>query len=475
MRVNGHFVCNLFDLFTPFSVGLLYLMYKSFHQICVIKPNTSRPGNSERYLVCKWKRANTDTIYRHLFEVNKVMWENPNSGNDFMELVPHEVLTADEKFFNYIYESNMQIGRNQIAGLLKIAAYVKEPTLKETRQAQIRADCLQIWKLPDRMRKAPPNKGNEQLANELLGLWNDQKGFLLDQGQTLDAKTCLKKTFPYASDWYFVALDTVENSVKTYRTMFMAKGGRDVVMLSPNGSWVPVRELQLELSPNTLIYGEVVKELSGEGRSQIVTHALHIIDGIVLGSIDIRNKPIRERMKMCEKYALALNKSNKAVTSRDGSVLSYYAPIRCKKLFHLLDFPNFFDRLNLYKLKDLRVRFGLELRNTNGPPRFFVPRGLLFMREIRPQIQRAFSRSHKKMYFFDPLNKRSFFEDQITDPAVVFASFRATYMTRQLWVWVQEDQVAEQLKTKRSPNLLYRVDLNAFLEQLASTPAVTAT
>lgn len=47
---GGHFVCKLFDLFTPFSVGLVYLMYHAFEKVCIFKPNTSRPANSERYV-----------------------------------------------------------------------------------------------------------------------------------------------------------------------------------------------------------------------------------------------------------------------------------------------------------------------------------------------------------------------------------------------------------------------------------------
>ena len=33
VRSGGHFVCKLFDLFTPFSVGLVYLMYRSFDKV----------------------------------------------------------------------------------------------------------------------------------------------------------------------------------------------------------------------------------------------------------------------------------------------------------------------------------------------------------------------------------------------------------------------------------------------------------
>lgn len=45
---GGHFVCKVFDLFTPFSVGLVYLMYRVFDELYVFKPVTSRPANSER-------------------------------------------------------------------------------------------------------------------------------------------------------------------------------------------------------------------------------------------------------------------------------------------------------------------------------------------------------------------------------------------------------------------------------------------
>lgn len=50
---GGHFVCKLFDLFTPFSVGLVYLMYRIFDKVSICKPVTSRPANSERFVSLK--------------------------------------------------------------------------------------------------------------------------------------------------------------------------------------------------------------------------------------------------------------------------------------------------------------------------------------------------------------------------------------------------------------------------------------
>jgi len=70
LRVGGHFVCKAFDLFTPFSAGLLYLMHTAFERVCIYKPAQSRPANSERYLVCEGKRDGTQPLAEHLLAVN---------------------------------------------------------------------------------------------------------------------------------------------------------------------------------------------------------------------------------------------------------------------------------------------------------------------------------------------------------------------------------------------------------------------
>lgn len=49
IRKGGYFLCKTFDLFTPFNVGLVYLLYRAFDHVCIHKPVTSRPANSERY------------------------------------------------------------------------------------------------------------------------------------------------------------------------------------------------------------------------------------------------------------------------------------------------------------------------------------------------------------------------------------------------------------------------------------------
>lgn len=50
---GGHFVLKVFDVFTETSVQLLYLLSLCYEEMYAYKPKTSRPTNSEKYIVCK--------------------------------------------------------------------------------------------------------------------------------------------------------------------------------------------------------------------------------------------------------------------------------------------------------------------------------------------------------------------------------------------------------------------------------------
>jgi 23S rRNA U2552 (ribose-2'-O)-methylase RlmE/FtsJ len=52
LRKGGSFICKVFDLFTYSMVQILYLLYNSFEKIIIYKPETSRPANSEKYIIC---------------------------------------------------------------------------------------------------------------------------------------------------------------------------------------------------------------------------------------------------------------------------------------------------------------------------------------------------------------------------------------------------------------------------------------
>lgn len=52
-KENGHFILKVFDVFTQTSINLLYLLTLCYQEVNVYKPKTSRPTNSEKYIICK--------------------------------------------------------------------------------------------------------------------------------------------------------------------------------------------------------------------------------------------------------------------------------------------------------------------------------------------------------------------------------------------------------------------------------------
>ena len=52
-RVGGVFVAKMFDLFHPCTLQILSLLRTMYDTVSIHKPKTSRPANSEKYVICK--------------------------------------------------------------------------------------------------------------------------------------------------------------------------------------------------------------------------------------------------------------------------------------------------------------------------------------------------------------------------------------------------------------------------------------
>jgi len=49
---GGSMICKIFDIFSITTIRILYIIYNLFESVHIFKPDTSRPANSEKYLVC---------------------------------------------------------------------------------------------------------------------------------------------------------------------------------------------------------------------------------------------------------------------------------------------------------------------------------------------------------------------------------------------------------------------------------------
>ncbi|KAK6017047.1 ribosomal RNA large subunit methyltransferase J, partial [Ostertagia ostertagi] len=153
VREGGVFFCKLFDVFTSFSAGLIYLMYISYDQISLHKPHTSRPANSERYIICKGLRKNySDAVRDYLKRVNVQLDEFAKAGSskDVLAVVPLETLRSDEEFFKYLVEHNERLAERQSTYLQKYLSFARNSSLIDKDQGILREDCLKHWLVPNK-------------------------------------------------------------------------------------------------------------------------------------------------------------------------------------------------------------------------------------------------------------------------------------------------------------------------------------
>ncbi|XP_046632106.1 cap-specific mRNA (nucleoside-2'-O-)-methyltransferase 1-like isoform X1 [Daphnia pulicaria] len=417
VRTGGHFVCKLFDLFTPFSAGLVYLMYRSFKQISIHKPNTSRPANSERYIICKWKRSDTQDVETYLFEINRRLdkLSNSKTETDVMHIVPLDLMTNHHDFYNYLFESNNDLGERQVVNLAKIAAFCKDVTLREDRQSELKKQSLEFWKIPEKTRTAPSrttpvDKSKELLTNNSCVL--DHKLEDLDMPKFQDAVKSVH-------DWRCVVLGLEKDN--PLQAFFLGLGRNNVFRWDATKCrWLKLVE-NVELARDTLIFGELIQELRGEGRSQKRSTALHVIDAVFLGGVDVSKLHLKDRSEKIRQFCKALNR-----VSRTDLVT-----VRAKENFKLEDVEQIFHRLTPRILKNSGCQERLVFCLEDDDQRAFLPSGLMLYKATKSPWMLALSKSSGRKYWFHVMSRTSVYDC----PQDSVANYFDCHKSRIAWWW----------------------------------------
>lgn len=79
---NGCFILKIFDCFTESTLDILALLSSFYKKMYITKPNTSRPANSEKYIVCKgFLHSNSAVFYRFIYNAfQQVLALDPKKG-----------------------------------------------------------------------------------------------------------------------------------------------------------------------------------------------------------------------------------------------------------------------------------------------------------------------------------------------------------------------------------------------------------
>lgn len=152
LRPNGTFIMKIYETEVLFTVGLLYLMYRCFDKISLVKPTSCRRDQSEGYLICKWKKPGdqTEIVRQYLCEVNMKLNDVKDTDLDVIQLVPFEVLKEDKAFFEYVCERNDKMIRICLQWLECVKLNFESNWFYDPRKVDFKQRCCHLWDIPER-------------------------------------------------------------------------------------------------------------------------------------------------------------------------------------------------------------------------------------------------------------------------------------------------------------------------------------
>ena len=143
-KKNGHFVIKFFDMFTRPSIEMIYLLNLFYNKVYLLKPNTSRYANSERYVICKnFKYSNTNFLYDKFYSILENINNNPEKKiNSILNVnVPYIYFTKIEEYNAILGQQQIEIIKQTIQ-LINSEGYIKSEKIENYKKNNI-FRCIQ--------------------------------------------------------------------------------------------------------------------------------------------------------------------------------------------------------------------------------------------------------------------------------------------------------------------------------------------
>ena len=125
-KIGGSFVCKFFDMYTEITQSLIYLLFSTYKEVYITKPNTSRTANSEKYIVCKgFLGINKDYLNKLYILVKNFDYVNKN--NMFVNKLFD--YNFNSKFIYNIKSINTNFFTNQIQSITNTLKLIKNNSI----------------------------------------------------------------------------------------------------------------------------------------------------------------------------------------------------------------------------------------------------------------------------------------------------------------------------------------------------------
>jgi cap1 methyltransferase len=217
---------------------------------------------------------------------------------DIIEVVPLEILQSDKVFMEYVIKSNNGIGGKQISSLMQIVACVKNWSLRDERQSDIKKECLKLWKIEDTERKTHTTV----LGITLNKYWKKLMTKFEIHGDVFTPKTLTASNLPpdvYSWRWYYMCGS---------RYLIAGRGWTDCKGWNQRGAvnFSPIPNVaNLELPPSTILDVDVCELFDSDDMKRYV---VEVIDAIAIDGKFVGNIPFPQRRSLIVKLCEALNR-----------------------------------------------------------------------------------------------------------------------------------------------------------------------
>ncbi|VDL64349.1 unnamed protein product [Nippostrongylus brasiliensis] len=418
VREGGVFFCKLFDIFTPFSVGLIYLMYVAYDRVSLHKPHTSRPANSERYIICQGLRKNySDAVRDYLKRVNLKLdeLEKANSTKDVNSIVPMETLRSDDEFFSYLVEHNERLAVRQSTYLQKYLSFAKNNSLIDKDQGNLREECLKYWLVPNKSldRRARAAERQQIDPDQYFGRFTRKFYGREDFNARLPQFTAalISEKQPKELKYAEFSLNILSNRAPAQPELLISTG--DAVFVWKK-YWEKMDNDLMRIPDRTVLLVEratTYKLVDNKRLETVATDGLvRILDAAVINGDDVSCLLYSKRMVAAQKFCQALKMVIPKVKSGFGNHGRYLTPpqLVVADVFS-------FDQLAQIRRKFSRVRHsGEDVLVYEEGGHTLMCKALRVARVLKEAWKMGWSCSRSMKYAFCPQRPdlQSFFEPQ---------------------------------------------------------------
>ena len=114
---SGTLVVRMGDMLTRWSVGLLYIVFRSFDAVRIVRPFTTSPLDPERWVVCTGFRGLSRTLAAHMLAAE----QRSAAGENVLAMVPMQLL-LEPGFMTFVTRANDRFATREITAIKAVQA-----------------------------------------------------------------------------------------------------------------------------------------------------------------------------------------------------------------------------------------------------------------------------------------------------------------------------------------------------------------